>query len=206
MDQCWIDPFTVQIVSSLSSTYAGRRYTCYAAIASTNRTMAACNTSLPWKHFRRAIQFTACRDGHRRTGRSLTAVNGCASAYSVTVRPYGTSRRKSSLGQTEDRPRVKRDPIQRGGQPSKRQDIRRGPCSQIRSIHTGTTQKPTPQEHASLIAKVRRTLSEKHLVEAPQAQELRMCTVLVDSSQTTVRVIAYVRRPFLNTPGSARSY
>ncbi|GAB7340338.1 hypothetical protein MBLNU457_6788t1 [Dothideomycetes sp. NU457] len=44
-------------------------------------------------------------------------------------------------------------------------------------------QKPSPQEHASLIAKVRRILSEKHLVDAPQG--LHMCTVLADSPQAT---------------------
>lgn len=168
--------------------------------------MAVCNTSLPWKHFRRAIKFTACQSGHKTRDQSLIAGNGYASLYSVPVRPYGTSRRKSILGEAEGRPTIKRVPIQRGGRSNERQGLRRNSSAQRCQIHTGATQKPTPQEHASLIAKVRRSLSEKHLVEAPQAQELRMCTVLAESPQNTVRTIVYVLLSSLNSPGSALSY
>jgi len=165
--------------------------------------MAICNVTLPWKHFRRAVEFTACESGHRRAGRSLPSVNGCASVYSVPVRPHGTGRGKSGLRAEDGRPKAKRVELQRGGRSKETQGLRRDPSAQRRLLQTrppgfgarlseleedqGYKGQPTPQEHASLIAKVRRSLSEKHLVEAPQG--LRMCTVLADSSQTTVRII-----------------
>jgi len=129
--------------------------------------MVLCNTSIPWKHFRKSFRFAACGNEKRWVAESpILRSHGLQSVN----RSYGT--RKSGIEGQTGRSEVSKPHDRLNA------ELRR------KAMVASETYEGLPRD-ASSIASFRRIMSERHLVDTPQG--LQMCTVLTASPRSTVR-------------------
>jgi len=132
--------------------------------------MVLCNTSVPWKHFRKSFRFAACGNEKRWVVESPILRSRGLQAANNYARNYGT--RQSGLERETGRSEMSK-PYDRLNT-----ELRK------KAMVAGDTIEGLPRD-ASSIASFRRIMSERHLVDTPQG--LQMCTVLTASPQSTVR-------------------